>query len=479
MGCSRSKPEDPSPKTYYQYKPLNPQSRIKKSHYGAQDEFLVLYRKLIKWKGVFQHMLYKEGKSQDLPDWITIQIALKKHVEDLEDDLLDEDKVAMQLSTLTRPTALTSYFSTRIGSQSIDPNSGLEEKLSSLQISPSSSCDINSAQNSQILPRDFINLSILSPKLPAKSHMQCSFELKPSSKQDLKNHFLKQIDKSAKFISDLVKQFIAIHRQIFEPQVLNLVQEDQYTKKHQEVYSSLTLTIKYFASVLANFLYWICEEMFAQYKEELDQEFINPLYFIDTIVYELIFKGSKNPLKDMIFSLLRLKYKPKITAFAEILTKLKSTPLPNYDHEVLKSSTDFLLPPSLQPYSQVTQKLNSIHQEVNPYSKLEAVNSLFEEDMWDCIKQHYKDAENSSQLLIKLKNLFGMEIRFPIMMYCMVQTQNENLIIEQKFMKEFVDSGFLSLSIAYTSFKSCFDQLFHDFGESKDLKNLDFDKSEI
>jgi len=469
MGCSRSRPEDPSPKTTYQYKPLNASSRLKRSHYGAQDEFLVLYRKLIKWKGVFQHMLSKEGKAQDLPDWITIQIALKKHVEGLEDDLLDEDKVAMQLSTLTRPTALTSYFSTRIGSQSIDPNSGFDEKLSSLQISPSSSCDIDSAQIPQA---DIINLSILSPKLPAKSRVQCSFELKPSSKQDLKNHFLKQIDKSAKFISDLVKQFIAIHRQIFEQQVFTLVQEDQYTEKHKEVYSSLILTIKYFASVLANFLHWICEEMFAQYKEELDQEFINPLYFIDTIVYELIFKGSKNPLKDMIFSLLRLKYKHKLTAFAGILTKLKSTPLPSYDNEVLKSSIDFLLPLSAQPYSQVTQKLNSIHQEISPFSKLEAVNSLFEEEMWDCVKQYYKDAQNSSQLLIKLKNLFGMEIRFPIMMYCMVQTQNENLIIEQKFMKEFVDSGFLSLSIAYTSFKSGFDQLFHDFGV-QDLKNLD------
>ncbi len=404
-------------------------------------------------------MLSKEGYVQAFPEWGTIQTALKFYITGLDEELLDEDKVAMQLSTLTRPTNLTSYFSTRVGSQSIDPSNGLEEKMSSLFISPSSSTDIDALQNPQ---RDVINLSILSPKLPVKSHMQCSFELKPSNKQDLKNHFLKQIDKSARFISDLVKQFVATHRQIFNEQVQNLVCQEQFTQKHKEVYQSVTTTIKYFASVLAKFLYWICEEMFIQYKEELEQDFMNPLYFIDTIVYELIFKGSKNHLKDMIFSLLRLKHKEKLLTFREILAKLKETPLASYDDEVLKSSTQLLLPLSAQPYSQVTQKILNISQEISPFSKLEAVNIIFEEEMWDCIKQYYKDSENSSQILLKLKSKFGMEARFPIMIYCVVQAQNENLIIEQKFMKEFVDAEFRSLSIAYTSFKSCFDQLFHD-----------------
>jgi len=405
-------------------------------------------------------MLSKEGNVQTFPEWGTIQTALKAYITGLDEELLDEDKVAMQLSTLTRPTTLTSYFSTRVGSQSIDPSNGLEEKMSSLFISPSSSTDIDALQNPQ---RDVINLSILSPKLPVKSHMQCSFELKPSNKQDLKNHFLKQIDKSARFISDLVKQFITIHRQIFGEQVQNMSQQDESTAKHQAIYQSVTITIKYFASVLAKFLYWICEEMFIQYKEELEQDFMNPLYFIDAIVYELIFKGSKNHLKDMIFSLLRLKHREKLTTFREILAKLKETPLSSYDDEVLKSSTELLLPLSIpHPYSQVTQKIQNISQETSPFSKLEAVNVIFEEEMWDCIKQYYKDAENSSQILLKLKSKFGMEARFPIMIYCVVQAQNENLIIEQKFMKEFVDAEFRSLSIAYTSFKSCFDQLLHE-----------------
>lgn len=47
MGCSRSKPDEPSLRTSYTYKPLQPPSRQKKSHHYAQDEFLLLYRRLI------------------------------------------------------------------------------------------------------------------------------------------------------------------------------------------------------------------------------------------------------------------------------------------------------------------------------------------------------------------------------------------------------------------------------------------------
>jgi len=298
----------------------------------------------------------------------------------------------------------------------------------------------------------------MSPKIAAlRSQIFMSFQSKLSAKQELKKNLLNQLENPNHIILGLVKNFVATCKSLFQSQFEDpKLQRD--SPAFADVFPFILDITKRFLRILKEFTSWIYEDLLLKIENGLDQEDLNPEYVIDSVLCGLVFKASNSFLSRLIMKLLTIQHKEGIDK-AKVFHALKGEdPLDSYD-TVLKKATPFLMKALPIPYIEVIRKMKSVQNESNPYNKFEVLASL-EEEMWSSLCTHYKEKEKEDQLfLIRLREGFGMDLRLPIMIYSIVQTQYDRLIVERRFIEEFVNPQTIDISLAYTNFRSSLDYL--------------------
>ena len=415
-----------------------------------------------KWRQIFTEIMASESL-QDLQYWREVQTALEAYISEIKEQQDMELFVTKKSTNMTLPTFYGSNVSVPNESYIINPEKSSKGKITSFKLSLSDSSEIES---SSILPRQpneykSVTVSNLSPLFKPKENFNQSLQEKPQSKAESKEMFKKKIESQNYFVLGLINTFKSTWKEIYQKQSQGL-QQDSFTAQHGELYSNFVNLIKCFVAIFTNFLSQIYEGEITQLEACLEQEDINPLYFIESVIYKLIFEKNDSNLKDELFKLLSLKYAPEVQKFKQVIEKRKHEKLESYDHEVLQNSREYLLESAPVPYIEVSKTMKTLNRYSSPYSKYELINIILEEEMWNCIYDTYKGHNNSIGLLNTLKQSFGMEIRLPIMLYCIVQSQCEELVIVRRFIEEFIDPQTLDSSIGYTTFQGCIDYLIKD-----------------
>jgi len=311
----------------------------------------------------------------------------------------------------------------------------------------------------------------ISPKIAIlRSQIFMSFQSKLSAKQELKKNLLNQLENPNHIILGLAKTFVSACKSLFNPQL-----EDPNLEKDSpsfaQVFPFILDITRRFLRILREFTSWIYEDLLLKIENGLDQEDLNPDYVIESVLFGLVFKAFNSFLSRLIIKLLTIQHKESIDK-AKVFHALKGEePLESYD-DILKRATTFLMKATPTPYIEVIRKMRSVQNESNPYSKFEVLASL-EEEMWSSLCTHYKEKEKEDHLfLIRLREGFGMDLRLPIMIYSIVQTQYDKLIIERMFIEEFVNPQTIDISLAYTNFRSSLDYLLDgSFAEQQQQQN--------
>jgi len=420
--------------------------------------------KLKKWQQILTEVLASEG-FQELQFWNEIRTALEAFSSDYKEEQEEEWFVTKKSTYMTLPTFYGSNLSVPDESYILNTDKASHEKFTSFRFSLSNSSEIDSTSlptsGQQHKQAQSGVVSTLSPLLKPNSKLHSSLQGKPQTKSELRESFRRKIEDQNPFVLGLINTFVAVCKGIYQKQKGTL-QGNTFTPLHEDLYSNLVSTVKCFVGAITNFLCQIYEDKIPHLDTELGYEDLSPFSLIESVVYEFVFLKTDTYLKDEISYFLRLKYADDIKKFREVFEKRKNEKLESYDHEVLQNSRHYLLESSQIPYGDSIQSLKSLLSLSNPYSMYELLNFVLEDELWSCIYDTYKDREDSIELLRKLKGSFGMEIRLPIMIYCVVQSQCEDFVIARRFVEEFIEPQILDASIGFTTFQGCIDHLIYD-----------------
>ena len=311
----------------------------------------------------------------------------------------------------------------------------------------------------QTTPSERSQSNFMSPKA-ARSSFFDAMQTKLSAKLELRRNITNQLSNPTHIIIALIKIFISAVRKIYGPD-LDLPKTPEL-EVYEALYESLSLVTANFITVLQKFIMWIYEDLLVQIENGLGQEDINPGYVTESIIYDILFRMDDSVLIKYFYKTLAVKHSAELARFREAIKLKKGSALASYD-DVLKNSSQFLLEGAHQPYQAVINKLKALELDVNPYTKFERLISL-EEDMWGCVSEHYSQ---DPVMLNKLRESFGMDLRLPITVFSIVESQCESLFLERRIIEQFVYPQMLETSMGFTTLKSCLDYLVYDLDQSQ------------
>jgi len=434
--------------------------------------------------------LLSEEEYKDVPNWKNFQQGVNKAIESLNRQHNIQWLINAQHMSLTSPT-YSSQFLGKVEAKVFDFNqykSIKESQKSTMQrrvtISMMTSCinqksdskgsdssneETNEVpQNENNQPSIFISITenqtglnnqqtILneSPeerKQRKRTMMVKKIHKRKSAKQELKKSLYNQLTTPNHLIDEIVKVF----NKIFEKTYSQIFEKQKITEFNQEA-ESVFNDIKRFIINTVNFLKrlvtWIYEELINQLEQGLDDEDLDPDYIIEAILYDFIFRDPNSSTYRIVYEFSKLKCQEKMAKFKESLLQKKQDKLEDYDEHFKKSI--FRLEGKKHPYAEVCNKIHSIEKEMNPYLKYESI-VLLEHEMLKCVMSYHSDDQRA---LAKIKDNFGMDVKLPLLIYCIVQSQKETILIDHEIIISFVHEKYLDSVQSYMTFSTCIEYL--------------------
>jgi len=328
----------------------------------------------------------------------------------------------------------------------------------------------NSPALSQFAPRNpnnasFLNYSpeesvisrprfdFVSPKSMAASRFMSMVQNERSIKQDFKTNLGRQLKNGTHIIFRLIREFHRIFDNQFTSLHKNLDLEDIITEKDEATVNAIPLLIKHFANILRDFTGWLYKDLISQLAYGLDQEDVHPELVIENIIYEILLGSSNLMVNKLAYLIIKLKNKANLEKIKRVMLKMQNEDLKNYDECLLNSI--FLLNNSQKPYERAIRRVLEMKNKADPYAKFDLVLSL-EEDLLATLGEYYQDDPATIQ---KIRNQFSMDIKIPVIIYCIVKSQNENVLVDRLFIDEYIQPEYLEITPAFSAFSSCIDYL--------------------
>jgi len=154
---------------------------------------------------------------------------------------------------------------------------------------------------------------------------------------------------------------------------------------------------------------------------------------VESVVYALLFKNKNSTLNKLLVLLLQIEHEGKIQTLTNSFQQKKSFDLTHEDI-LAKKYQAFLLEQKDSPYHKVIKKIESLKDYEDPYSKFEIILSL-EDEILKSAKEFYEDDKN---IKAKLEENWNIEVKLPILVYCILKSENQDVIKDSLLIKEFV-----------------------------------------
>ena len=108
----------------------------------------------------------------------------------------------------------------------------------------------------------------------------------------------------------------------------------------------------------------------------------------------------------------------------------------------------FLFEGSKYPYKEVVEKIISLTSVSCPYKIFETITSL-EKEILACANRHHSNDLNTSFILV---DKFDREVKISVLIYCILKSQNINLIMDVAMVEGFVSQTYLDVQQSFSSF---------------------------
>ncbi len=294
-----------------------------------------------------------------------------------------------------------------------------------------------------------------SPETLKRSRLFSDLKGNISAQKEFKKNLQQLLRPQDHIVHGLIKEFLSTFDKAFRPHLD--FKHASYTQEYQNLYYTIKRVVQRFTSVLERFLSWIYTDLIQNFTYGLSYEEVEPKHFIKEIIHELLFQVPESTsLLRAILSLIYMKHKNERIALRSTLTQRLNEDPYSYDD----NHGDFYLAglrSEQQPFTDVINLLKKLKTTRSPYTKFHLIQKVENEMKNSLVKMC---AENSnSQEIKKLVNNFGYDVKIPIWMYCFVQAQEEELLVQKIFIEEFVDSKTITNSACFLAFEGCISHL--------------------
>ena len=176
---------------------------------------------------------------------------------------------------------------------------------------------------------------------------------------------------------------------------------------------------------------------------------LNASWIIDSTLSDILLTFPGSTINRIVRDILVRKHSDSSRQLEKVLQKHYGL---DQDEDFVKNYPMFLLPGSQDPYHEVVRKISELSTSLCPYSSFEVITSL-EKEILACANLHYA---NDLEMSLKLADKFDREVRVPVLIYCIIKSQNTNLIVNVAMVETFVSRVYLDAKQSFGSFCSTF-----------------------
>ena len=294
-----------------------------------------------------------------------------------------------------------------------------------------------------------------SPELLKRNRLFSNLKGNISAQKEFKKNLQQLLRPQDHIVHGLIREFLLTFGKAFRSHLD--FRHTSYTQEYQNLYYTIKRVVQRFTSVLERFLCWVYKDLIQNFTYGLAYEEAEPKYFIKEIIHELLFQAPESTsLLKAVLSLIYMKHKNERIALRATLAQRQNEDPYSYDD----NHGDFYLA-GLQneqkPFADVISLLKKLKTARSPYTKFHLIQKV-ESEMKNSLVKMCTENSNSQEIK-KLVNNFGYDVKIPIWMYCFVQTQDEELLVQKIFIEEFVDSKTIMNSACFLAFEGCISHL--------------------
>ena len=296
-------------------------------------------------------------------------------------------------------------------------------------------------------------LSQRSKKQTIRSQLILPSTKKEYAREDLKEKLSVQVNNPNHIINGLLKVFHKKFDEVFMGCIYSK-NNIEWTLDDEEIYARIIKLIKRTIEVARRFIEWVYEELIIKFKDIVNDQDLNPSFIVESVLYQLLFDDRNSNMNKLLGDLLTRKYASKIQRLEQKIIETDSKELKHYD-ESLQKAPLFLLEKDPQPYKRVIDFLQNIKAHRSPYDNCEYILAL-DREILKCVLEYHTNTQDTKEGVLEE---FGMDIKTPLVLYCILKSRNLELIISKAFIEEFVDCKNLGGRQDFVAFLSYIDFL--------------------
>lgn len=270
-----------------------------------------------------------------------------------------------------------------------------------------------------------------------------------SGKEKIRLKLMSLLDQDKGVVLRLVREFHRKFREQFGKHLKDIHQMN-HSQRIDKLYARILRLIKeFFLKIIKSFIRKSYEPFMKKAEILLRKEDYEPEYILESVVYELLFRDPNTTFNKLVLALLAKKHAERTNKFNKILEERKNESLPN-DPILSDKFYGFLLQGNNMPYQEICDDYADIQRQTNPYTKFEIISSLWNKILKIAREYHKDNPEVESQL----EREFDEDIRFQIMTYCIVKSQNKELVVDEMLIAGFVGERYQNLSKKFSWFRA-------------------------
>ena len=212
-----------------------------------------------------------------------------------------------------------------------------------------------------------------------------------------------------------------------------------------DLYKSIKKIIRNYLRVTRKIVFWMYQDLISQAKCIWRDDQLTTSWVIDSVLSDMLFTFPGSTINKILRDLLVRKHSDSSRQLEETLQKHYSL---DQDEYFVKNYPMFLLPGSQDPYHEVVRKISELSISLCPYSSFQIIASL-EKEILACANLHYT---NDLEMSLKLADKFDREVKVPVLIYCIMKSQNTNLIVNVAMVEAFVSEAYLDAKQNFSSF---------------------------
>ena len=212
-----------------------------------------------------------------------------------------------------------------------------------------------------------------------------------------------------------------------------------------DVYKCVKKIIRNFLRATRKIVFWMYQDLISQAKCVWRDDQLNTSWVIDSVLSDMLFDFPGSTVSKVIQDLLFRKHFNSTGQLGKTLKKHYSL---DQDKDFIQNYPMFLLPGNQEPYHEVIQKIAELGTSSCPYSSFEIIASL-EKEILACANLHYA---NDPEMSLKLTNKFDREVKVSVLIYCIMKSQNVNLVVDVAIIEAFVSEAYLDANQSFSSF---------------------------